>query len=256
MNFTLLLFLAVVLTGLIWLVDLLALRRRRAAGQHESLVVDYARSFFPVLLIVFLIRAFLFEPFKIPSGSMIPTLRVGDFVLVNKYSLGLRLPLIHTQLTQGGPVRAGDVMVFRYPKDPREDYIKRVIGLPGDTIEVKGNDLYINGKLIPQKYVGPFTYHTHEGYAIPTQEYQQELGGHPFHIIEFDTPEAQMDFGPYKVPPHCYFMMGDDRDNSNDSRFWGCVPEQNIVGKAMFVWFSWDANDWSIRWNQIGRSLD
>ena len=260
MDFTLGLFLAVLLSGLIWLVDIVFLRRRRDKETRESLIVEYARSFFPVLLVVFLIRSFLFEPFQIPSGSMIPTLRVGDFVLVNKFQWGLRLPLIHTPLTRGSPVEAGDIMVFRYPKNPRIDYIKRVIGLPGDTIEVKGNDLYINGKLVPQKFFGNFNYRPEgqgaEGMVIPTKEYAQELGGHHFHIIEFDTPEAQMDFGPYKVPPHSYFMMGDDRDNSNDSRFWGVVPEHNIVGKAMFVWFSWDAEDWSIRWKQIGRSLD
>ncbi|MEY2333374.1 signal peptidase I [Acidithiobacillus ferrianus] len=260
MDFTLGLFLAIVLSGLIWLVDLLFLRKRRPAESKEPVIVEYARSFFPVLFIVFLIRAFLFEPFQIPSGSMIPTLRVGDFVLVNKFQWGLRLPLIHTPITRGSPVEAGDVMVFRYPKNPRIDYIKRVIGLPGDTIEVKGNDLYINHKLVPQKYIGTFDYRPEgqgaEGMVIPAREYAQELGGHTFHIIEFDTPEAQMNFGPFKVPPHAYFMMGDDRDNSNDSRFWGMVPQRNIVGKAMFVWFSWDAEDWSIRWKQIGRSLD
>ena len=260
MDFTLGLFLAIVLSGLIWLVDLLFLRKRRPAESKEPVIVEYARSFFPVLFIVFLIRAFLFEPFQIPSGSMIPTLRVGDFVLVNKFQWGLRLPLIHTPITRGSPVEAGDVMVFRYPKNPRIDYIKRVIGLPGDTIEVKGNDLYINHKLVPQKYIGTFDYRPEgqgaEGMVIPAKEYAQELGGHTFHIIEFDTPEAQMNFGPFKVPPHAYFMMGDDRDNSNDSRFWGMVPQRNIVGKAMFVWFSWDAEDWSIRWKQIGRSLD
>ncbi|WP_163097101.1 signal peptidase I [Acidithiobacillus ferrianus] len=260
MDFTLGLFLAIVLSGLIWLVDLLFLRKRRPAESKEPVIVEYARSFFPVLFIVFLIRAFLFEPFQIPSGSMIPTLRVGDFVLVNKFQWGLRLPLIHTPITRGSPVEAGDVMVFRYPKNPRIDYIKRVIGLPGDTIEVKGNDLYINHKLVPQKYIGTFDYRPEgqgaEGMVIPAREYAQELGGHTFHIIEFDTPEAQMNFGPFKVPPHAYFMMGDDRDNSNDSRFWGMVPQRNIVGKAMFVWFSWNAEDWSIRWKQIGRSLD
>ena len=260
MDFTLGLFLAIVLSGLIWLVDLLFLRKRRPAESKEPVIVEYARSFFPVLFVVLLIRAFLFEPFQIPSGSMIPTLRVGDFVLVNKFQWGLRLPLIHTPITRGSPVEAGDVMVFRYPKNPRIDYIKRVIGLPGDTIEVKGNDLYINHKLVPQKYIGTFDYRPEgqgaEGMVIPAREYAQELGGHTFHIIEFDTPEAQMNFGPFKVPPHAYFMMGDDRDNSNDSRFWGMVPQRNIVGKAMFVWFSWDAEDWSIRWKQIGRSLD
>lgn len=260
MDFTLGLFLAVVLTGLVWLLDILFFRARRTPEMKESIVVEYARSFFPVLLAVFLIRAFLFEPFQVPSGSMIPTIRVGDFLLVNKFAYGLRLPLIHTELTHGGPVQAGDIMVFRYPKNPRIDYIKRVIGLPGDTIEVKGNDLYINGKLIPQHYIGPFAYRPEgqgdRGMVIPTKEYAQTIGGHTFHIIEFDTPEAHMDFGPYKVPPNCYFMMGDDRDNSNDSRFWGCVPRANIVGKAMFVWFSWDGENWSIRWNQIGRALD
>ncbi len=260
MNFTLGLFVAVVVTGLLWLVDRIYLRRRRPPEARIPAILDYARSFFPVLLAVFLIRAFLVEPFQVPSGSMLPTIRVGDFLLVNKFSWGIRLPLVHTQLTSGSPVKAGDIMVFRYPKNPRVDYIKRVVGLPGDTIEVRGNRLYINGKLVPQKFVGPFNYHPEgpgeDGMVIPTKEYAQTLGGHTFHIIEFNTPETHMNFGPYKVPPNCYFMMGDDRDNSNDSRFWGCVPRRNIVGKAMFVWFSWDAQTWSVRWNQIGRALD
>ena len=260
MDFTLGLFLAVVATGLVWFVDRFLLRRRRTAEEKVPVVVDYARSFFPVLLVVFLVRAFVVEPFQVPSGSMLPTIRVGDFLLVNKFTWGLRLPLIHTDLTQGNPVQAGDIMVFRYPKNPRIDYIKRVIGLPGDTIEVKGNDLYINGKLVPQKYVGTFNYRPEgqgeSGMVIPTKEYTQTIGGHTFHIIEFDTPEAHMDFGPYTVPPNCYFMMGDDRDNSDDSRFWGCTPRRNIVGKAMFIWFSWDAETWSVRWHQIGRALD
>jgi signal peptidase I len=214
--------------------------------------LDWTAGLFPVILVVFVLRSFLFEPFKIPSGSMIPTLLVGDLILVNKFHYGVRLPVINKKIIDNNPVARGDVMVFRYPMDPRQDYIKRVVGLPGDEISFLNQTLSINGKPVESLAQGEFF----EGDTLRYEpQYQEKLGDVEHKILL--NPRRQAYYGPdpktfpmaencrytaegvvCKVPPGHYFMMGDNRDNSQDSRYWGFVPDENIVGKAFFVWMN------------------
>jgi signal peptidase I len=251
MNFALLMLILLLVTGAIWLLDHLVLRRRRDKGAKEPWWIEYPKSFFPVILIVFLLRSFLVEPFKIPSGSMIPTLLVGDFILVNKFTYGIRLPVINKKIIDINEPERGDVMVFRYPDDPSVDYIKRVVGVPGDKVAYEGKRLTINGREVPVKEAGDYLLKDKIEYL---KEYTETLGNAK-HSILLDTSEPAA--SPYvkqfpqrenciynnngvmcTVPPGHYFMMGDNRDNSSDSRVWGFVPEANIVGKAFFIWFN------------------
>jgi signal peptidase I len=261
---------AVFVTGLVWLSDAFLAapkRRKRAyeAGQQgadvnqnvirEPWYVEYSRSFFPVLLVVLILRSFIAEPFRIPSGSMMSTLLVGDFILVNKFDYGLRLPLIHTKIVPLGEPQRGDVVVFRYPENPSVDYIKRVIGLPGDTITYQGNKLYINGKLVKTVadgiYKGEGPNHLMGG-AHKEIEYLPRRNGsiakHEILII----PGQPVPSGSVTVPKGHYFVMGDNRDDSNDSRFWGFVPEGNLVGKAFMIWMNWDSQDNRVNFHRIG----
>ena len=284
-NFALLLFSATLVTGIYWLAERLAFlpQRRRAAAELEanaarrrveldkmgvsqvdgdisqakSLLLqqpwwlDWTAGLFPVILAVFLLRSFLFEPFKIPSGSMIPTLLVGDLILVNKFHYGVRLPVINTKITEGTPPQRGDVMVFRYPPKPSLDYIKRVVGLPGDEVAYLNKRLRINGTVIKTSAVPEFF---DEDTMRYTKQFEENLGEKPHRLLNEDDRPAFIpgveDF-PYKdncrysvegvvckVPPGHYFMMGDNRDNSLDSRYWGFVPDKNIVGRAVFVWMN------------------
>jgi len=258
MNFALILFLALVITGTIWLLDHLFLAKNRAAEAKLPLLVDYSKSFFPVILIVFLLRSFLVEPFKIPSGSMLPTLLVGDFILVNKFTYGIRLPVINQKVIAMNNPRNGDVMVFRYPNDPSLDYIKRVVGTPGDVVEYRDKHLVINGKPTEMTLSGTYEY-TASGFNIVQGDtWHEQLGAHNHiamtqrdmppvvvHQVEGDFPFrgncSYNDTG-FKcmVPAGNYFMMGDNRDASNDSRYWGFVPDANIVGRAFFIWWNFD----------------
>ena len=263
MDFDFALFLAIltIVTGVIWLLDRLFLFKGRqaraealaaAAGSdaerqqrvseamREPILVEYARSFFPVILIVLLFRSFIAEPFKIPSGSMMPTLLVGDFILVNKFAYGLRLPVLNTKILNVGEPKRGDVFVFRYPKNPKEDYIKRVIGLPGDEITYRNKTLFVNGKEIPESYLGPYSGPTEANNRMTGAQVKLEnLEGVEHRILE--QPNVQVGHeGTYKVPDGYYFAMGDNRDNSADSRFWGFVPEANLVGKALVIWMNFD----------------
>lgn len=286
MNFALILFVLVVVTGVAWVLDKLVFlpRRRKAADSaieefdrqqsridkrfaDENAVqtrsklrdeklrqpwwLEYTASFFPVILAVFVVRSFIIEPFKIPSGSMVPTLLVGDFILVNKFEYGLRLPITNTKITQGSPLSRGDVVVFRYPKDESVDYIKRVIGLPGDTVAYQDKQLTINGQPVPEAPLPDFFDDERQNYA---KQFEETIGNRknailnnpavpPFVMGAYDYPYR--DNCTYnsrgvicKVPPGHYFMMGDNRDNSADSRYWGFVPDQNIVGRAFFIWMN------------------
>ncbi len=257
------------LSGIIWLLDRVFFARRRrlaaaAAGtpadrMREPVAVEYARSFFPVIVLVLVIRSFLFEPFRIPSDSMMPTLYDGDFIFVSKFSYGLRLPVTNTLVFATGTPQRGDVIVFRLPPNPKINYIKRLIGLPGDHIRVdENNQLYINGKPMPQE-PGPT-------YAGPKQDLWNYVGaptafeqlGAKRHRIMFALGGAKT--GEWVVPPKHYFFMGDNRNNSKDSRFQddsdapGYVPEQNLVGKAVRIWLNLDTRDGPL-WRRIGNAI-
>jgi signal peptidase I len=250
-NFALILFVLLVVTGAVAAADRLFLARSRAAGAKEPWWIEYPKSFFPVILIVFLLRSFVVEPFRIPSGSMIPTLLVGDFILVNKFAYGIRLPVINRKVIDVGTPQRGDVMVFRYPEDPSLDYIKRVVGLPGDKVTYVGKRLSINGVELPLKADGEYLHKERMTYS---RRFLERTGDHAHAILVEDDAPASVPFVkqfPVRenctynsegvsctVPPGHYFLMGDNRDNSSDSRVWGFVPDANIVGKAFFIWFN------------------
>jgi signal peptidase I len=304
-NFALILFWLMVATGTVWFVDRLVLRSRRIAlakhalesfdlGAKQRAIADesahlaerhrleekilrqpgwieFPAGFFPVILVVFVLRSFLFEPFRIPSGSMIPTLLIGDLILVNKYAYGIRLPILNRKIFDIGNPQRGDVMVFRYPVDPSVDYVKRVIGLPGDTVTFRQKRLTINGQpvstasapdyfdtdrvayskqlieTLPRPDGGKvnhmiLTDEERSGSMSPEQ-YQSELlnGGHAAEAAAFRANCVYSEGNTAvtcKVPEGQYFMMGDNRDNSADSRYWGFVPDQNIVGRAFLIWMN------------------
>ena len=291
LDFSAVLLAITVLTGLVWGLDaaLLAPRRTaaaRAAGRDPMLTpepgtVDYARSFFPVALVVLLLRSFVFEPFRIPSDSMMPTLLDGDFIIVNKYAYGLRLPVINRKILDVGEPQRGDVVVFRYPLDPSTNFIKRLVGLPGDHVEVRDNRIAINGKPVPLELNGKFN----DGCYLNMQIANERLGGHEhrtiFCPVALDRQPPPLPkcnrsnvrgyvcgdtdsvlFGstpPFvgDVPPGHYLMMGDNRDNSDDGRSWGFVPEDNLVGKATRIWFNWDPQrSGGPVWSRLGTAIN
>jgi signal peptidase I len=250
-NFALILFVLLLVSGAIWAADAFVLRKRRPADAKDPWWVEYGASFFPVILVVFVLRSFLVEPFKIPSGSMIPTLQVGDFILVNKYTYGIRLPVLNRKIIDINSPQRGDVMVFRYPEDPSLDYIKRVVGVPGDSIAYQNKKLTINGQPVPT--------HAHRRlsarrapvlFAAIHREARQHgvsnaqrcrcpaLCSGSGTVCQSQDCSYNAQGVICKVPPGQYFVMGDNRDNSRDSRFWGFVPDQNIVGKAFFIWLN------------------
>ena len=251
MSFALFLLILLVVTGAVWALEAAWLRPRRAPGAKQPWWVEYSVSFFPVILIVFLLRSFLVEPFKIPSSSMVPTLLVGDFILVNKFTYGIRLPVANRKVVPLNDPQRGDVMVFRYPEDPSLDYIKRVVALPGDRIEYRNKRLSINGTPVPLRQVDDYLSRERMQFS---RRFVETLNGVEHHIlIEEDAPTfaAPGRAFPFAgncnyntsglactVPPGHYFVMGDNRDNSSDSRVWGFVPDENIVGKAFFIWLN------------------
>lgn len=257
-DFSIVLVSLVACCGMLWLLDSLLIKKTRLAaieeymsaqGKHrndeevaeavaglarEPLLIEYAKSFFPVLLIVLVLRSFLMEPFQIPTGSMIPTLEVGDFILVNKYAYGIRLPVIGTKIIDVADPDRGEVMVFIPPHEDKY-YIKRVIGLPGDTIRYEGRELYINGELITKELEGDILVDTNVG-ALPGTLYTETINGVEHATQHIDGAGRRRSRTSWVIPNGHYFMMGDNRDNSSDSRVWGAVPEKDIVGKAVAVW--------------------
>ncbi|MEY4083123.1 MAG: signal peptidase [Pseudomonadota bacterium] len=252
MNFALILAMACLFTGLLWLADRLVWRKQRGDQAVQPLWLEYTAGLFPVLFLVFVVRSFLFEPFNIPSGSMIPTLRIGDLILVKKFSYGVRLPVVHTKVLSTGQPQRGDVVVFRYPKDESVDYIKRVIGLPGDTVSFVNKAISINGQPVAKTSLGAFDA---SGASRPALAFREQLGHKQYTTLndqgagDFLLLEAfpyrencERVFGGMRctVPAGHYFVMGDNRDNSADSRVWGFVPERNLVGQAFLIWFNAD----------------
>jgi len=290
LDFSAVLLAITVVTGVVWGIDAALLRPQRVAAARlagrepasvpEPGTVDYARSFFPVALVVLLLRSFVFEPFRIPSDSMMPTLLDGDFIVVNKYAYGLRLPVVNTKIVPIGEPQRGDVVVFRYPPNPSVNFIKRLVGLPGDHVEVRDNHIYINGQLVSAQLAPErFSDGCYVNFALA----QEHLGNHEHlamfcpvaidrapvlpschrrHIAGYvcgdeDAPGAGR-MPPFDgvVPPGHYLMMGDNRDNSEDGRAWGWVPEANLVGRATRIWFNWDlGRTGGPMWSRIGAPI-
>lgn len=253
-DFASILFLLTVVTGVLWVLDRFKLEPARkaaaaAAGAEPAKanwLVDFGRQFFPVIAAVFLLRSFVVEPFRIPSGSMIPTLHVGDFILVNRFSYGLRCPVGDCKLLALGEPKHGDVVVFRYPVDPKADFIKRIIGLPGDTVRYVNKQLTVNGIPVAQKPLGLF------------EDGRNQRYGEDYEGVRYDTlqnPDRPAQDFEFTVPEGQYFAMGDNRDGSSDSRYWGTVPEAYLKGRAFFIWMSWDFDTSRPVLSRIGRVI-
>ena len=293
-NFALILFVAMVITGIIWFLDIFYFAKQRRSAADAALAafdarnakltadgvkadntsrhaieaallrqpvwIEYSGSFFPVIALVFFLRSFLYEPFKIPSTSMVPTLLVGDLILVNKFTYGIRLPVLNRKIIDVGDPQRGDVMVFKYPKDMSQDYIKRVIGVPGDKIVYENKRLTVNGKALSYTQMDDYL---DDERPVYHKQLRENLSGVSHRILNNDSkrtielsavdnfPQREACVYAYEkfsctVPAGNYFMMGDNRDNSADSRYWGFVPNQNIVGKAFFVWMNLG------NWKRIG----
>ena len=258
LDFALVIVILTGLAGFIWAFDALLFRAERvskaARGEHvkEPTVVDYARSFCPILLIVLVIRSFMFEPFRIPSESMVPTLLTGDFIFVNKFAYGLRLPVINTKIVGIGEPKRGDVVVFRLPSDPHVNYVKRVVGLPGDVVDYHpaNKRISINGEPVPIEIAGDY-----EDWRDTKLGWEQ-LGLHRHRVL---LMRGLSEGGRYEVPPGHYFMMGDNRDDSQDSRYpqVGFVPEGNLVGRATGIWMNWRRpSEGGPQWNRIGKGIE
>jgi signal peptidase I len=288
-NFALILFVAMVLTGIIWCLDVFYFARQRRASADAALAafdarnaklsaegikvdntsrqsieaailrqptwIEYSGSFFPVIALVFILRSFLYEPFKIPSGSMVPTLMIGDLILVNKFTYGIRLPVLNQKVIEVNDPQRGDVMVFKYPEDMTQDYIKRVVGVPGDKITYANKRLTVNGKELSY---APLDDYLDDEKLVYHKQFTENLSEPPHRILNEPNkltynPEQVKNFPQHEactysaeqftcvVPAGNYFMMGDNRDNSADSRYWGFVPNKNIVGKAFFVWMNFSS---------------
>lgn len=251
------------LSGIIWLLDSLFFAGKRKAIAIKSgevqkapetpLMVDYAKSFFPIFLFVLILRSFIAEPFRIPSASMMPTLLIGDFILVNKYDYGIRLPVLNTLVVPNNTPQRGDIIVFRYPENPAIPYIKRVVGLSGDHIAYYDKTLFINGEPVNQVDLGKYA-------AVGSGKIME---GASLRLETLDTVshEILVDIARYSrevegiVPENQYFVLGDNRDNSKDSRYWGFVPDENLIGRAFLIWMNWDARNGGIEWGRIGTIL-
>ena len=270
LDFPTIMVLLVALSGVIWAFDAMVLARKRklalahlgddadgelvAKVMQPPTVVEYARSFFPVFLIVLVLRSFIAEPFRIPSNSMMPTLLTGDFILVNKYTYGIRIPVLGTEVISMGRPKRGDVIVFKYPEDPSTPFIKRVVGVPGDEIAYYNKSLYINGEEIGQDVVDTYTGYG-SGVAMTGASLRLErLPAHDHEILVMESrPGGKLN--PIVLPEGEYFVLGDNRDNSRDSRFWGTVPDELLIGRAFTIWMNWDWGH-GIEWGRIGSSID
>lgn len=257
-DFTFYLTLAVVVTGIISLLDIIFwARQRKREGKNPGWLVEYSRAFFPVLLLVLLIRSFLFQPYRVPSSSLAPTVVPGDFIAVKQFAYGLRLPVTNTKIVEIGEPKRGQIFLFRYPVDPNITFVKRVIGVPGDHIVYKNKVLYINGVEAKQKLLAQTHYIDEHGVYYSENLIEEDLDGvkHKIYVQPEGGETQNIDV---VVPPHHYFAMGDNRDDSGDSRMWGFVPEENLIGQAFWIFMSWDSNasGWDkVRWNRIGTGV-
>lgn len=246
-------------TGLVWLLDKAVLAKRRAAREgllddgKEPMVVDYSKAFFPVLAVVLILRSFIAEPFRIPSNSMMPTLLTGDFILVNKFTYGLRLPITNQKIVAMGAPERGDVVVFRPPHHPEQDCIKRIVGLPGDKVSYRDGRLTINGEPIIYAPIGTYQGRGNGTEMTGAQELREQIGKHVHRILlRAESPLMDQGEGDWVVPEGEYFVMGDNRDNSEDSRYWGFLPEQNLRGRAFLIWMNFDGG---VDFSRIGNSI-
>ena len=250
------------LTGIIWAIDALFFARaRQSSAGKEPMIVDYARSLFPVFFIVLVLRSFIIEPFRIPSASMMPTLVRGDFILVNKYDYGIRLPVLNSKVYGSGKPQRGDVVVFRYPEDPAVPFIKRVVGVPGDRLQYRDKRLSINGQEIKVEMKG--VYHSEGVGSRENGSYllEESLGEVEHEILINPLQISPMEID-RKIPDGHYFVLGDNRDNSRDSRYWGLVPDENLVGRAFYIWMNWSSDgfvnigSWDMDWGRIGSAIE
>nr|VFJ62309.1 MAG: signal peptidase I Serine peptidase. MEROPS family S26A [Candidatus Kentron sp. FW]VFJ68526.1 MAG: signal peptidase I Serine peptidase. MEROPS family S26A [Candidatus Kentron sp. FW] len=272
-DFATILLLLVLISGAIWAFDAMFLSRRRTPDTEGddkaspggtglmAKVVDYARSFFPVFLIVLVLRSFFVEPFRIPSGSMLPTLEIGDFILVNKYTFGVRLPVFDKKIIDLGQPERGDVVVFRFPEDGSTPYIKRVVGLPGDRIDYRNDALYINDKEVAREFIDTYMATGSSKKMTGAKRYLEHLEGVDHQILIQPVPMSMFHgkpyypYAPFDVPEGHYFVMGDNRDNSRDSRYWGTVPDENLIGKAFLIWMNFEWGE-GVDWGRIGNTIE
>jgi signal peptidase I len=254
-GFPLFLISAIGITGMIALIDLLFFsRKRKQKGKAVPVIVDNSRAFFAILLFVFVIRSFVVQPFRVPTGSLEPTVLPNDFVVVNQFAYGLRFPILNRKIVNIGEPKRGDIVVFHYPIDPKTDYVKRMIGIPGDHIVYRNKVLTINGKKVSQRFLHRGMDFEPPDVYIPVDVKEENLDGvkHEILVRREDGDMMEVDL---VVPEDQYFVMGDNRDNSADSRYWGFVPDENLVGKAFLIWFSWDSTHHWVRWSRIGTKL-
>ena len=262
-DFSALLVLLTFVSGVIWLIDSLFFAKKRNL-EHEAvkdekeelklpLIVEYAKSFFPVFFIVLILRSFIFEPFKIPSGSMMPTLLIGDFILVNKFDYGIRLPVIHSKIIENKTPERGDIVVFRYPVDGKTPFIKRIIGLPGDKVVYYNKTIFINDIAVEQELNGRYIASGSGSMMDGASLRKEDLLGLE-HDILISPTRGSKELETI-VPEGHYFVLGDNRDNSKDSRYWGFVPDENLVGRAFMIWMNWDGKNGGIEFDRIGTMI-
>ena len=266
MDFSLVLVILAFGMGLVWALDAWWLKPRRLAegqagaegqsGPREPALVEFARSFFPIVVGVLLIRSFLYEPFRIPSSSMMPTLRVGDFIFVSKFSYGLRLPVLHTRVMSLGTPERGDVAVFRLPSDPGTNYIKRVIGVPGDVVSVRAKRVWINGEPLPLDPLDQTVEVECGGFWFTAQVAEETVDGHSHRVYIGEQRDRTSPFLDQPVPEGQYLVMGDNRDCSRDGRIIGYIPEANMVGRAVRIWMNWDSEAGRPLWHRIGDRIE
>jgi signal peptidase I len=242
-------------SGVLALIDILFFTSNRKKTSKKPLIFEYARSFFPMFLAVLIIRSFIVQPYRVPTGSLSPTVLPGDFIAVNQFAYGLRLPLINYKIIPINEPKRGDIVLFRWPQDPRVIFVKRVVGLPGDHIIYKNKILTINNIEATQKFISKELSISADKMPITALKKSEDLLGIKHQIFVYEPDNSLIKDLEIIVPKNQYFVMGDNRDDSNDSRYWGFVPEENLIGKAFIIWMNWNSENYKITWNRIGKSI-